>query len=83
MRESLPELTPYMAWATSDYALAVCEANIRAAIAQFAAREGLRYHFFDRTSGELVAMPRFTTSTGRCRSSSSATGAARAAWARG
>lgn len=59
MRESLPELTPYMAWATSDHSLAVCEANTRAAIAQFAAREGLRYHFFDRTPGEFVGKASF------------------------
>lgn len=59
VRESLPELTPYMAWATPDYSLAACEANTRAAVARFAAREDLRYHFFDRVTGEFVGNASF------------------------
>jgi RimJ/RimL family protein N-acetyltransferase len=59
VRESLPELMPYMAWATPDYSLAACEANTRAAIAQFAAREGLRYGFFELATGEFVGNASF------------------------
>ena len=56
--ESLPELSPYMTWATPEYSLAVCEANTRAAVALFAAREGLRYHFFSK-NGEFVGNAAF------------------------
>jgi len=59
VRESLSELSPYMVWATPAYSLAECEANTRAAIAQFAAREGLRYHFFDRVTGQFVGNASF------------------------
>ena len=52
--ESLEELKPWMPWA-SGYTLDGCEANTRAAIAKFITREDLRYHFHDKTTGELVA----------------------------
>lgn len=57
--ESLPELRPYMRWATPNYTLTECEANTRAAMAEFAAREGLRYHFFDKASEQFVGNASF------------------------
>ena len=55
VRESLPELKPWMPWATDAYSLEGCEENIRGAIAKFITREDLRYHFHDKTTGELIA----------------------------
>ena len=52
--ESLEKLKPWMPWA-NDYTLEGCEANTRAAVAKFVTREDLRYHFHDKTTGELVA----------------------------
>ena len=57
--DSLPELSTYMTWATPEYSLAACEANTRATIASFAAREGLRYHFFSKETGEFVGNAAF------------------------
>lgn len=57
--ESLPELRPYMRWATPDYTLAACKANTRAAMTQFAAGDGLRYHFFDKRSEQFVGNASF------------------------
>ena len=57
--DSLLELTPYMTWATPAYSLATCQENTRKAIAQFAARESLRYHFFSRETGEFVGNASF------------------------
>jgi len=54
VRASLPELKPWMPWATDDYGEAVCEQGVRQAIAAFALREDLRYHLFDRATGELI-----------------------------
>lgn len=54
VHESLPELEPWMAWASRDYSLGECETNIRQAMAQFITRQNLRYHFHDRATGELV-----------------------------
>lgn len=59
VRESLSELKPWMVWATDDYSLAGCEENIREAIADFVTRKGLRYHFHDRSTGELIAASGF------------------------
>ena len=56
--DSLPELSPWMVWATPKYSLAGCEANTRAGVAAFAARESLRYHFFTR-DGEFVGNASF------------------------
>jgi ribosomal-protein-serine acetyltransferase len=57
--ESLPELRPYMRWVTPGYTLTECEANTRAAMAEFATGEGLRYHFFDKVSGQFVGNASF------------------------
>lgn len=54
VRESLPELLPWMPWAMPDYSLADCEENTRRAIAKFITREDLRYHFHDKRSGRLL-----------------------------
>ena len=54
VRESLPELSPWMVWATPDYSLAGCEENTRDAIAQFMTRRNLRYHVHDRETGEHI-----------------------------
>ena len=59
VRESLAELAPFMTWATPHYPLPDCEANIRAASDRFAAREGLRYGFFDKATGQLVGNASF------------------------
>ena len=50
---SLPELRPWMPWA-ADYTLDGCEESLRRAIASFVTYQDLRYHFFDRSSGELL-----------------------------
>lgn len=57
--ESLAELAPYMVWATPDYTLADAEKNTRAAIDLFSARESLRYHFFDKVTGQFVGNASF------------------------
>lgn len=54
VRVSLPELQPWMPWATDDYDLRVGELGIRQAIAQFVTRTDLRYHMFDRGTGQLM-----------------------------
>jgi RimJ/RimL family protein N-acetyltransferase len=53
--ESLPELTPWMPWATPDYSLEACEENTRQVIADFVTRRDLRYHFHLQDGGALVA----------------------------
>ncbi|CAN5884632.1 GNAT family N-acetyltransferase [soil metagenome] len=52
--ESLPDLQPWMPWATAEYSLQSCEENTRTAVAHFITREDLRYHFHDKTTGELL-----------------------------
>ena len=54
VRESLAELSPWMAWATPEYSLAGCEENTRSAIAEFITRQNLRYHFHDRDTDEHI-----------------------------
>ena len=54
VRESLAELRPWMPWAGGEYTLEGCEENLRGAIARFVTFADLRYHFFDRSSGELL-----------------------------
>ena len=52
--ESLPALKPWMPWATDAYSLQSCEENTRSAVAKFITREDLRYHFHDKTTGDLL-----------------------------
>ena len=59
VRDSLPELSPWMTWATPEYSLATCEANTRAATSAFTARESLRYHLFAKATGEFVGNASF------------------------
>ncbi len=59
VRESLAELSPFMTWATPEYSLLGCRTNTRAAIDLFRTGEGLRYHFFDRTTGVFVGNASF------------------------
>lgn len=54
VRASLPELKPWMPWATDDYDEATCEQGVRQAMAAFVLREDLRYHLFEKASGELI-----------------------------
>ncbi|MEX2535290.1 MAG: GNAT family N-acetyltransferase [Trueperaceae bacterium] len=54
VHESLAELRPWMPWSVGEYTMEGCEESIRRAIARFVTYEDLRYHFFDRTSGELI-----------------------------
>ena len=54
VRESLPELKPWMPWATDDYNLVGCERDLREAIAAFVTGKDLRYHIFERSNGELL-----------------------------
>ncbi|HEV2125093.1 MAG TPA: GNAT family N-acetyltransferase [Chloroflexota bacterium] len=53
--ESLSDLQPWMPWATDAYTLQSCEENTRSAVARFITREDLRYHFHDKSSGEVLA----------------------------
>lgn len=48
VHESLPELRPFMVWATPAYSLTDAEHNIRAAHVAAASGEGVRYHLFDK-----------------------------------
>ena len=52
--QSLPDLKPWMPWATDAYSLQACEENTRGAVAKFITREDLRYHFHDKATGELL-----------------------------
>jgi ribosomal-protein-serine acetyltransferase len=55
VRESLPQLKPWMIWATDDYSLSGCEQNTREAISDFVIRGStLRYHFHDKATGEHI-----------------------------
>ena len=76
VRESLPELRPWMPWAGPGYTLESAEENLLEAVALFMTRKDLRYHFLTRTRERLWARAVSTASTGRCLSSKSATGAA-------
>ena len=57
--DSLPELSPYMTWATPEYSLGTAQETTRKAIAQFAARESLHYRLFDRKIGAFVGYSSF------------------------
>ena len=57
--DSLPELRPYMTWATPEYSLGTAQETTRKAIAQFAARESLHYRLFDRKTGAFVGYSSF------------------------
>ncbi|MDZ7704323.1 MAG: hypothetical protein U5L04_07575 [Trueperaceae bacterium] len=48
VRESLPDLAPWLVWATPDYDEAGCEANLREAVAGFVMRREFRYHLFSK-----------------------------------
>lgn len=48
--ESLPELKPWMPWATDEYDRAGAEESIRRAIAAFVTRADLRFHMFDKSA---------------------------------
>lgn len=54
VRESLPELQPWMPWATLDYSLKGCRENLSEAAKRFAEGSDLRYHFFAREDGRLL-----------------------------
>ncbi len=54
VRESLSELSPWMAWATPVYSREGCEENTRDAVAQFITCQNLRYHFHDKETGEHI-----------------------------
>lgn len=54
VRASLPELQRWMPWATDDYDEAGCEEGVRKALAAFYLREDLRYHCFEKGTGELI-----------------------------
>ena len=54
VRESLPELQVYMPWATDDYDEQGCEASLRGAMADFITKRDLRYHVFEKATGQLI-----------------------------
>ena len=54
VRESLAELSPWMAWATPDYSLHGVQENTREALAHFMTHTNLRYHFHDKKTGEHI-----------------------------
>lgn len=59
VHDSLAELRPFMTWATAAYTVEDAEKNTRATIDLFSAGEALRYHFFDRTTGQFVGNASF------------------------
>ncbi len=54
VRASLPELKAWMPWATDDYSQAGADESVRAAVVSFATKQDLRYHLFERRSGQLI-----------------------------
>lgn len=54
VRASLPELRVWMSWATDEYNQAGAEESVRAAIVSFATKQDLRYHLFEKRSGQLI-----------------------------
>jgi RimJ/RimL family protein N-acetyltransferase len=54
VRESLPELKPWMSWATEDYDRAACERGVRQALAEFVLQQDLRYHIINRADGRII-----------------------------
>ena len=54
VRESLPELKPWMVWATDDYSLEGCRENTQGAIDAFREKTSLRFHFHDKETGEFI-----------------------------
>jgi RimJ/RimL family protein N-acetyltransferase len=55
IRESLPELQPWMPWAQRTPSLHQTRANLRAACRKFLTREDFRYHIFLKGTETLVA----------------------------
>lgn len=54
VRATLPELQPWMPWATADYGEEACASSVQEAILDFEAKRDLRYHVFERATGDLV-----------------------------
>lgn len=54
VRASLPELKPWMPWATDQYSQAGAEESVRSAMAAFASKQDVRYHLFESGFGKLI-----------------------------
>jgi RimJ/RimL family protein N-acetyltransferase len=54
IHESLPELKPWMPWATDDYSIDHAEEFIRRSIAQYVTQEDFRLSCFDKTTGHFI-----------------------------
>jgi len=54
VRSSTEELSPWMLWATPEYSFDNCRENTEAAIKSFDAKENLRFHVFERETGDFV-----------------------------
>jgi hypothetical protein len=51
VRESLPELEPWMAWVNDGYDCDVCEQGVRKALVKFVFVAGFALHIIDRSDG--------------------------------
>lgn len=54
VRESLPELKPWMPWATDAFSLEDAEAFVRRSMAQFFIRENLTVCYFEKSTGRHI-----------------------------
>ncbi len=54
VKTSLPELSKWMPWANENYSFEGCRENTEAAIKSFDAKENLRFHVFERETGDFV-----------------------------
>lgn len=54
VKMSSAELSPWMFWATPDYSFDDCRKNTEGAIKSFDAKENLRFHVFERETGDFV-----------------------------
>lgn len=54
MQASINELKPWMPWAHRDQSEQDVEANMREAHAKFLTRKDLRFHLFNRETGEFI-----------------------------
>jgi hypothetical protein len=78
VRESMEDLLPWMPWPAEHGTVEDSEASAREARVRFLERTELRMHLWLKGPGRSSAAAACTASTGRCRSSRSATGTARA-----
>lgn len=54
VKTSLADLSTWMLWANDEYTFEACKENTESAIKKFDARENLRFHAFERETGDFV-----------------------------